>query len=118
MQSPGSAGFESCTLIDLDMVVKHIQRKLQEKSDNHTEALRKLGLVAAAVELPSNVHVLPSTPQFVGMNTILQNPKTEQEDFIFYFDRLVSILIEKYCAPSQYPTYHYFTDITIPGPWI
>jgi uridine kinase len=35
------------------------------------------------------VHVLPSTPQFVGMNTILQNPETEQEDFIFYFDRVL-----------------------------
>ncbi|KAJ5230344.1 hypothetical protein N7489_011052 [Penicillium chrysogenum] len=86
-------GIENTTAID--MVVKHIQRKLQEKSDNHTEELRKLGLVAAEVELPLNVHVLPSTPQFVGMNTILQNPETEQEDFIFYFDRLVSILIEK-----------------------
>ncbi|KAL2695902.1 hypothetical protein AAEP93_003202 [Penicillium crustosum] len=102
MQSPESAGFESCTLIDLDMVVKHIQRKLQEKSDKHTEALRKLGLVAAAVELPSNVHVLPSTPQFVGMNTILQTPETEQEDFIFYFDRLVSILIEKALDMTSY----------------
>ncbi|KAJ5264187.1 hypothetical protein N7505_008108 [Penicillium chrysogenum] len=86
-------GIENTTAID--MVVNHIQRKLQEKSDNHTEELRKLGLVAAEVELPLNVHVLPSTPQFVGMNTILQNPETEQEDFIFYFDRLVSILIEK-----------------------
>ncbi|KAJ5478432.1 hypothetical protein N7530_003941 [Penicillium desertorum] len=86
-------GIENTTAID--MVVKHIQRKLQEKSDNHTEELRKLGLVAAEVELPLNVHVLPSTPQFVGMNTILQNPETEQEDFVFYFDRLVSILIEK-----------------------
>ncbi|CAI7569378.1 unnamed protein product [Penicillium palitans] len=93
-------GIENTTAID--MVVKHIQRKLQEKSDNHTEALRKLGLVAAAVELPSNVHVLPSTPQFVGMNTILQNPKTEQEDFIFYFDRLVSILIEKALDMTSY----------------
>ncbi|KAJ5598141.1 hypothetical protein N7537_008225 [Penicillium hordei] len=93
-------GIENKTAID--MVVKHIQRKLQEKSDNHTEALRKLGLVAAAVELPSNVHVLPSTPQFVGMNTILQNPKTEQEDFIFYFDRLVSILIEKALDMTSY----------------
>ncbi|CAG8901665.1 unnamed protein product [Penicillium egyptiacum] len=86
-------GIENTTAID--MVVKHIQRKLQEKSQNHTEALRKLGLVAAEVELPLNVHVLPSTPQFIGMNTILQNPETEQEEFIFYFDRLVSILIEK-----------------------
>lgn len=117
MQSPGATGFESCTLIDLDMVVKHIQRKLQEKSDNHTEALRKLGLVAAEVELPPNVHVLPSTPQFIGMNTILQTPETEQEDFIFYFDRLVSILIEKYCAPSRNAPNNYFTDITVAGPW-
>ncbi|KAF4767394.1 hypothetical protein HAV15_009132 [Penicillium sp. str.  len=93
-------GIENTTAID--MVVKHIQRKLQEKSDNHTEALRKLGLVAAAVELPSNVHVLPSTPQFVGMNTILQSPETEQEDFIFYFDRLVSILIEKALDMTSY----------------
>ncbi|CAI7650977.1 unnamed protein product [Penicillium viridicatum] len=93
-------GIENTTAID--MVVKHIQRKLQEKSDKHTEALRKLGLVAAAVELPSNVHVLPSTPQFVGMNTILQNPETEQEDFIFYFDRLVSILIERALDMTSY----------------
>jgi len=83
-------------LIDLDMVVKHIQRKLQEKSEKHSEELHRLGLIAAKVELPPNVHVLPSTPQFVGMNTILQNPETEQEDFIFYFDRLASILIERY----------------------
>ncbi|CAI7612479.1 unnamed protein product [Penicillium glandicola] len=93
-------GIENKTAID--MVVKHIQRKLQEKSDTHTQALRELGLIAAAVELPSNVHVLPSTPQFVGMNTILQTPETEQEDFIFYFDRLVSILIEKALDMTSY----------------
>ncbi|KAJ5972547.1 uncharacterized protein N7479_002465 [Penicillium vulpinum] len=93
-------GIENKTAID--MVVKHIQRKLQEKSDNHTEALRNLGLIAAEGKLPPNVHVLPSTPQFIGMNTILQNPETEQEDYIFYFDRLVSILIEKALDMTSY----------------
>ncbi|KAJ5205716.1 hypothetical protein N7491_003657 [Penicillium cf. griseofulvum] len=93
-------GIENTTAID--MVVKHIQRKLEEKSNNHTEALRNLGLIAAEVELPSNVHVLPSTPQFIGMNTILQTPETEQEDYIFYFDRLVSILIEKALDMTSY----------------
>lgn len=78
------------------MVVKHIQRKLQDKSETHTEALRKLGLLAAKVELPPNVHVMPATPQFVGMNTVLQDPATEHVDFVFYFDRLASILIEKF----------------------
>jgi uridine kinase len=85
-------------LIGLDMVVKHIQRKLQDKSEKHSEELHRLGLIATKVELPSNVHVLPSTPQLVGMNTILQSLETEQEDFIFYFDRLASILIER-CRP-------------------
>lgn len=83
----------------LDMVVKHIQRKLQEKSEQHTEELRKLGFLAAEVELPPNVHVMPSTPQFLGMNTILQNPATEHVEFVFYFDRLASLLIEKCCLP-------------------
>ena len=77
------------------MVVKHIQHKLHEKSEQHTEELRRLGLLTAKVELPPNIHVLPSTPQFLGMNTILQTPDTDQEDFVFYFDRLASILIER-----------------------
>lgn len=84
------------------MVVKHIQRKLQEKSDQHSEELRKLGLLAAEVALPPNVHVMPSTPQFLGMNTVLQNPETEQVDFVFYFDRLASILIEKCVHPHLF----------------
>ncbi|KAJ5627489.1 Phosphoribulokinase/uridine kinase [Penicillium herquei] len=93
-------GIENVTAID--MVVKHIQRKLQEKSEKHTAELHKLGLIAAKVELPPNVHVLPSTPQFLGMNTILQSPETQQDDFVFYFDRLASILIERALDMTQY----------------
>ncbi|KAJ5809453.1 Uridine kinase [Penicillium pulvis] len=93
-------GIENLTAID--MVVKHIQRKLQEKSEAHTEELHRLGLIAAKVELPHNVHVLPATPQIVGMNTILQNPETEEVDFVFYFDRLASILIERALDMTQY----------------
>lgn len=92
-----------------DMVVKHIQRKLQEKSEKHTDVLRNLGLIAAKVELPPNVYVMPSTPQFLGMNTILQTPETPQDDFVFYFDRLASILIEKY-APDLLHSYHQFSN--------
>lgn len=100
------------------MVVKHIQRKLQEKSEQHTEGLRNLGLIAAKVELPPNVHVMPSTPQLVGMNTILQTPETEQVDFVFYFDRLASILIEKYV--SRFPccwTFTYLESCNYLGHW-
>jgi uridine kinase len=93
------------------MVVKHIQRKLQDKSEKHTEALRKLGLLAAKVELPPNVHVMPTTPQFVGMNTALQDPATEHVDFVFYFDRLASILIEKSVSVAIRMVQILFTDL-------
>lgn len=77
------------------MVVKHIQRKLEEKSEKHSADLRELKKIAADLQLSSNVLMMPQTPQFIGMNTILQNPETEQVDFVFYFDRLASLLIEK-----------------------
>ncbi|THC99543.1 hypothetical protein EYZ11_001003 [Aspergillus tanneri] len=86
-------GIENKTAID--MVVKHIQRKLEEKSEKHSAELRKLGLIASELQLSSNVIVMPETSQFIAMNTILQNPETEQVDFVFYFDRIASLLIEK-----------------------
>ncbi|GES64401.1 uridine kinase [Aspergillus terreus] len=93
-------GIENKTAID--MVVKHIQRKLDEKSEKHSEDLRKLGLIASELQLSSNVIMLPQTPQFVGINTILQNPETEQVDFVFYFDRLASMLIERALDMTKY----------------
>lgn len=77
------------------MVVKHIQRKLEEKSEKHSADLRELKKLASELQLSPNVMMMPQTPQFIGMNTILQNPETEQVDFVFYFDRLASLLIEK-----------------------
>jgi uridine kinase len=88
------------------MVVKHIQRSLREKSDSHNLALQKLGKLVVDEPLSENVLVIDQTPQFVGMNTILQNPLAEQVDFVFYFDRLASLLIERY-DPSlaQFPSF-------------
>lgn len=78
-----------------DMVVKHIQRRLDEKSKKHSEELRQLGRIAAEEQLSPNVMVMPAVSQFVAMNTILQDPATEPVDFVFNFDRLAALLIEK-----------------------
>lgn len=86
------------------MVVKHIQRKLDEKSEKHSADLYKLVEIASGEQLSPNVRVMAPTPQFVGMNTILQNPETEQVDFVFYFDRLACLLIEKYASPLHNPS--------------
>ena len=78
-----------------EMVVKHIKSRLQEKSEKHSEDLRKLGLIALDGDLSPYVQVMSTTPQLLGINTILQDPSTTYVDFVFYFDRLASLLIEK-----------------------
>lgn len=80
------------------MVVKHIQRKLDEKSEKHSADLYKLVEIASGEQLSPKVQVMAATPQFLGINTILQSPETEQVDFVFYFDRLACLLIEKYAV--------------------
>ncbi|KAL2364144.1 hypothetical protein RJZ56_002905 [Blastomyces dermatitidis] len=78
-----------------DMVVKHIQRILREKSEAHYLELQRLGQQVEEKPLSANVIVMEQTPQLVGINTILQNPHTEQVDFVFYFDRLACLMIER-----------------------
>ncbi|KKK22420.1 uridine kinase [Aspergillus rambellii] len=93
-------GIENKTAIG--MMVQHIQHKLEEKSEKHSAALHQLGLLASEEQLSSNVVIMPETPQFIGMNTILQDPETEQVDFVFYFDRLAALLIEKALDSTSY----------------
>ena len=77
------------------MVVKHIQLLLVKKSSKHQDELRRLGKEVEDEALSSNVVVLEQSSQIVGMNTILLSPNTEEVDFIFYFDRLTTILVER-----------------------
>ncbi|KAI9827216.1 MAG: Uridine kinase [Thelocarpon impressellum] len=81
--------------VAIDMVVKHIQRVLNEKSQKHRADLRKLGQAVEDEQLSDHVLLMNQTPQLKGMGTILQDRDTGREDFIFYFDRLATLLIEK-----------------------
>lgn len=81
--------------VAIDMVVKHVQRVLLEKSKKHQEDLQRLGKQVEDEPLSSNVSLLEQTKQIVGMSTIIQNPMTDEVDFLFYFDRLSTLLIEK-----------------------
>ncbi len=78
------------------MVVKHIQRVLAEKSNKHQEELQRLGKQVMDEPISPNALLLKETPQIVGMNTIILNPETTEVDFIFYFDRMATVLVEKW----------------------
>lgn len=77
------------------MVIQYIERKLVEKSKNHRADLRKLGQSSEDDPLSEKVLLLEQTPQLRGMSTIIQDVDTSAEDFIFYFDRLSTLLVEQ-----------------------
>jgi uridine kinase len=77
------------------MVVQYIERILLEKSKYHREALRRLERSFVDEPLSRRVVLLRQTRQLRAMNTIIQDIDTSAEDFIFYFDRIASLLIEQ-----------------------
>lgn len=81
--------------VAIDMVVKHVQQLLQEKSRKHQDDLKRLGEQVEDEPLSPNVLVMEQTKQILGMSTIIQDPMTETVDFIFYFDRLSALLVER-----------------------
>ncbi|KAL8709970.1 MAG: hypothetical protein Q9220_005421 [cf. Caloplaca sp. 1 TL-2023] len=81
--------------VAIDMVVKHIQLLLVKKSRKHQEDLKRLGHQVEDEPLSANVLLLKQTKQIVAMNTILQSPSTDDVDFVFYFDRLTTLLVER-----------------------
>ena len=77
------------------MVVQYIERTLTEKSKSHRAELKKLGQIAEDDPISPNVLTLVQTPQLRGMSTIIQDIDTSTEDFLFYFDRLTTLLVEQ-----------------------
>lgn len=86
-------GIENTTAIQ--MIVKHISRALQRKSALHLETLRSLGQDPTDSPLSQNVKLLLQTPQLMGMHTVIHNRETGREAFLFYFDRMSTLLVEK-----------------------
>lgn len=77
------------------MVTNFIERKLKEKSFTHRADLKRLGQACVDEPLSSSVTILQQSPQVKSMNTIIQDRDTSPEDFIFYFDRISTLLIEQ-----------------------
>jgi uridine kinase len=77
------------------MVTHFIERRLKEKSSAHRADLKRLGNACEDEPLSKSVTLLKQTSQVKGMNTIIQDQDTTPEDFIFYFDRVATLLIEK-----------------------
>jgi len=80
--------------VAITMVIQYIQQKLNHKSERHRAELKKLGKASEDEPLSERVLLLEQTPQLRGMNTIIQDFESSTEEFIFYFDRLATLLVE------------------------
>ncbi|KAF3024850.1 hypothetical protein G7054_g10865 [Neopestalotiopsis clavispora] len=96
--------------VAMSMVTQYIERKLLEKSTHHRAALKSLETGYDREPLSERVVVLTQTRQIQGMATILQDIDTSSEDFIFYFDRLSTLLIEQALNNSH------FKELTVETP--
>ncbi|SCU78172.1 LANO_0A02300g1_1 [Lachancea nothofagi CBS 11611] len=78
-------------------LINHIKSKLQEKSRQHLDELTKLGHVEELKLLSemTNVHQLEATSQVVAIKTMLLDKYTSRDDFVFYFDRIATILVSR-----------------------
>jgi len=77
------------------MVSDHIRKTLHQKSKKHQSDLLALGKIVEDEPLSSNVVVFDQTSQVAALNTIVLEPQTSREDFIFSFDRISSLLIDR-----------------------
>lgn len=81
--------------VAIGLVVDHVRKTLAQKSHLHQIELKRLGRKAEEAPLSKNVVMLEEGPQLRGVCTIVLDPETNREDFIFYFDRVVGALVEK-----------------------
>jgi len=82
--------------MEADMVAKHISINLAEKSVQHMLDLKALAEDCHIENpLPPNVILLEQANQLRGMITIIQDRNSEKGDFIFYLERISSIVLER-----------------------
>ena len=89
-----------CLTIDnltLDVVAMHISMNLAQKSARHVLDLKALAQnLDVETTLPSNIIVLQQKNQLKVMTTIIRDIDSSPQDFIFYLERLSSLVVERY----------------------
>lgn len=79
--------------IATEMLINHIRSRLQLKSEQHLRYLQKLGNHPLALNSIENVHELTKSNQVKSLQTMILDKEISRDDFVFYFDRLATILL-------------------------
>ncbi|RHZ78191.1 hypothetical protein Glove_166g245 [Diversispora epigaea] len=98
-------------LVAIDLITKHIQRQLHELRYNFRWDLPK---IECGEELPNNVIVLKQTPQLKGIHTIIRDRNALRDDFLFYADRLATLVVEQGLSEVECKVHKIITPLNLP----
>lgn len=93
--------------VAIQLIVQHIHTQLQLRGFALRESLATLN---KGQPLPESLHILPTTPQINGLHTFIRDKNTIRDEFIFYSQRLMRLVIEY--ALSLLP----FEDVVVDTP--
>ncbi|GBC01847.1 hypothetical protein RclHR1_04350023 [Rhizophagus clarus] len=99
-------------LVAIDLITKHIQRQLHERQFNFRWDLLKSDYNFK--KIPENVIILDQTSQLKGIHTIIRDKNTHLDDFIFYSERLVAIIVERALSELTYEEHEIVTPLNLP----
>ncbi|KAL0580943.1 Uridine kinase [Marasmius crinis-equi] len=84
--------------VAIDLICTHVRQQLQERSNAFRPQMANPKTLAPSHDsIPIerlNLTVLPSTRQVEGIFTIVRAQDTSRQDFIFFVDRLSTLLVE------------------------
>ncbi|XP_012274268.1 uridine-cytidine kinase-like 1 [Orussus abietinus] len=93
--------------VAIELIVQHVHTQLQLRGFKLREKLAHLYI---GQPRPSSLYLLSNTPQIQGLHTIIRNKNTPRDEFIFYSNRLIRLVIEY--VLSMLP----FKEITVETP--
>ncbi|XP_014664424.1 PREDICTED: uridine-cytidine kinase-like 1 isoform X2 [Priapulus caudatus] len=93
--------------IALNLIVRHVNTQLQQRGFKHRS---KLACSHNGGSPPTSLHILENTPQVRGLHTFIRDKDLPRDQFIFYSERLMRLLIEY--ALSYLP----FKDVVVDTP--
>ncbi|KAJ1972257.1 Uridine kinase, partial [Dimargaris xerosporica] len=77
------------------LITQMVTKQLQERYLNFRWELARKPCHECSIEGNASLTLLPLTNQIRGLHTIIRNRRTSRHDFIFYSERLCTLVVEK-----------------------
>jgi uridine kinase len=82
-------------LVAIDLIVRQIKTQLAARGYEASKPIKDWDNGAFEhLPMPTSLHIVKDTPQVKGLQTFIRNKDTPRDEFVFYAERLMRILIE------------------------